>query len=145
MALIQALSRNLHALDARTGAERWRYNVPAGWKMNGTPAAHDGKILASIYIDNNGAPIGATMMALDDATGKVLWQHRGGGSLTGAAIARDRACFGSTNDVFLSCVDLKGALLWRYRTGGLVQESCPAISGNRMFVLVANGYLYAME
>lgn len=145
MVLIQALSRNLHALDAATGRERWRYNVPQGWKMNGTPAAHGNRVLASIYIDNNATPIGATLMALDDATGNVLWRYPGGGSLTGAAIARNAAYFGSTNHVFLTSVDLDGNLLWRYQTKGEVYESCPAIYGGRMFVLVSDGYLYALD
>lgn len=142
---VQALGRNLHALDAKTGREVWRYDVPAGWRMNGTPAARGDRILASIYIDNNGAPCGATMMAMDVVTGKILWRQSYGGSLTGAAIARDRAFFASTNHPFVSCTDLEGNLLWRRRIGGLVYESCPAISGSRLYVLAADQYLYALE
>ncbi len=142
---VQALGRNLHALETETGREVWRYDVPAGWRMNGTPAAHGGRILASIYIDNNGAPCGATMIALDATTGRTLWRHPFGGSLTGAAIARDRAFFASTNHPFVSATDLEGNLLWRRRIGGTVYESCPAISGDRLYVLASDQFLYALE
>jgi outer membrane protein assembly factor BamB len=36
-------------------------------------------------------------------------------------------------------------LLWRYKTGGIVEESCPAVYGNKVYFLSADGHLYAIE
>jgi outer membrane protein assembly factor BamB len=52
---------------------------------------------------------------------------------------------------FFSCVEPKGnvdgttTLLWRYKTGGIVEGSCPAIYGNKVYFLSTHGYLYAIE
>lgn len=148
---IQALSRYLDALDARTGESVWKFEVPRGYDINATPAAHDGRVFFSIYRTVNHAPSGARMFAVDATTGKTIWEHRPGGGLTGPSVARNRVYFGSTADVFFSAVDTKGNgdgttdLLWRYKLGGVIEESCPAIYGRRAFVLCGDRYLYAFE
>ena len=149
--LIQSISRDLEALDARTGKPVWRFGVPAGYHVNATPAAAGSQVFLSISRTVNHAPSGARLFAVDDQTGKVNWEHRPGGGLTGASVARDRVYFGSTADVFFSCVNAKGKsdgtteLVWRYKLGGVVEESCPAIYGRRAFILCADRYLYAFE
>lgn len=71
--------------------------------------------------------------------------------LTGASLARDQVYFGSTADVFFSCVDARGNgdgttdLIWRCKLGGVIEESCPAIYGQRAFVLCSDRYLYAFQ
>lgn len=65
--------------------------------------------------------------------------------------APGRVCFGSSTGVFFSWVEAKGNgdgatnLLWRYKTGGIVEESCPAVYGNKVYFLSADGHLYAIE
>jgi len=149
--LIQALSRYLAALDTRTGESVWKFDVPPGFDINATPAAHGDRVFLSLYRTVNYAPSGARLFAVDDRTGKTIWEHRPGGGLTGASVARNRVYFGSTADIFFSCVDAKGNgdgttnLIWRYRMGGVVEESCPAIHGQRAFILSNDRYLYAFE
>jgi outer membrane protein assembly factor BamB len=144
--VIQALGRYLDALDTRTGESVWRFDVPKGFNINATPAASGTQVFISIFRVVNHFPSGARLFALDDSTGKVNWEFRPGGGLTGASVARDRVYFASTADVFFTSVNAKsGELLWRYKMGGVVEESCPAIHGRRAFILCSDRYLYAFE
>jgi hypothetical protein len=98
----------------------------------------------------NHSPSGARLFAADDSTGKVCGSI-GRGRVDGRSVARDRVYFASTADVFFSCVKAKGKgdgtteLIWRYKMGGVVEESCPAIYGRRAFILCSDRYLYAFE
>lgn len=149
--VIQALSKYLDAIDVRTGQSAWKFNVPPGFDINATPAAHEDRVFFSIFRVVNHTPSGARLFAIHDSSGKPLWEFRPGGGLTGPSIARDRVYFASTADVFFTCVDAKGNgdgttnLIWRYKMGGVVEESCPAIYGRRAFVLCSDRYLYAFE
>jgi outer membrane protein assembly factor BamB len=141
----------LFALDAVNGRVRWKRPVPEGRLVNGTSSAHDGIIYTSDYIQQGRTPLGSRVLALDVRDGRLVWEHPVGGGLTAPVIARDKVCFGSTEHVYFTCVDAKGngdgttRMLWRTRMGGPVDESCPAIHGERAFVLAADRYLYAFE
>ncbi len=149
--IIQALSKYIDAVDVRTGQSVWKFSVPPGFDINATPAAHGDRIFLSLFRVVNSTPAGARLFAIDDSSGKPLWEFRPGGGLTGPSLARDRVYFASTADVFFTCVDAKGNgdgttnLIWRYKMGGVVEESCPAIHGNRAFILCSDRYLYAFE
>jgi outer membrane protein assembly factor BamB len=139
------------ALDAATGKRIWEYMLPPGFGFNVTPATDGERVYVSTKIDINGSNLGARMIALDAATGKLAWEHQPGGGMTAAAVTPGRVCFGSSTDLYFSCVEPKGNpdgatnLLWRYKTGGIVEESCPAIYGNKVYFLSTHGYLYAIE
>ena len=138
-------------LDARTGQSVWKFDVPRGFDIDATSAAHGDRIFFSIFREVNSTPSGARLFAIDDQSGKVIREHRPGGGLTGPSVCRDQVYFGSTADVFFSAVDAKGKgdgtteLLWRYKLGGVIEESCPAVYGRMAFVLCSNRYLYAFE
>ena len=38
-----------------------------------------------------------------------------------------------------------GEIIWRTHVGGMMLESVPALYGNKVFALLKNGYLYAIE
>src|SRR6185437_1405819 len=58
----------LYALDARTGQQRWLFTLPAHGHMYAAPAAGNGMV----YVSSGGGA--NTFYALDEATGKVVWQ-----------------------------------------------------------------------
>lgn len=141
----------LAAIDRKTGKVAWEFRAPHREIMNATAAAHEGRIFVPVVAYLDGAPMGATLFALDDRTGKIIWQFQGAGGWPGPSLARDRVCVGSSADPFFVCVDPKGSgdgttsLLWRYRTGGIFEESVPAIYGDKAFVLCTDNYLYAFQ
>jgi outer membrane protein assembly factor BamB len=150
--LFSAVGSSVFALDTKTGRRVWDQPIGSGG-MDVTPAA-DGRqlVVSDIKWETNGANIGDTrLVSLDIKTGKVLWQYSPGGGLTGAVFARDRLFFASTSNPHVACVLAKPEpnsvpqLLWRYKLGGVVEESNPAIYGNRLYVLAADRYLYALE
>ena len=140
------------ALDTKTGRQIWNYpfNATDG-AANVTPATDGKQLIISPKYDVNGCNLGSRLISLDIETGNKLWEFPAGGGLPGAAIARDKVCFGSSSDIFFRCISAKPEaggvprLLWSYRLDGTVEESCPAIYGNRVFFLAADGYLYGLE
>jgi outer membrane protein assembly factor BamB len=149
--LVQVLGAYLVALDRETGKMVWEAPAPPGYLNNGTPAAAGNSIFMSVFMDAMNCPIDARVFALDDGTGQIIWEYPGGGGLTAPLVARNKAFFGSTTDVFFTCVDAKGNgdgttdVIWRFKLGGVVEESIPAIYGNKAFVLCSDGYLYAIR
>ncbi|MFD1528671.1 serine/threonine-protein kinase [Pseudonocardia aurantiaca] len=77
------LAGSLHAVDARTGVRRWRYDVPA---TNGPGAAF--RFAASPVVAGSTAYVtwGSNVTALDVGSGRVRWQF-GSGADTTASIA----------------------------------------------------------
>lgn len=148
--LFAAVGASAFALDTKTGRKIWEHPF-TGPRPNVTPATDGKQLIVSVKYDVNGCNLGSRLVSLDIETGKKLWEFRPGGGLPGAVIARDKICFGSSSDVFFRCITAKAEegsvpkLLWAYRLDGIVEESCPAIYGNRVFFLAADGYLYALE
>lgn len=138
------------ALDTKTGHRIWSTPVTDG-NVNVTPATDGKQIIFSPKYDVNGCNSGSGLVSLDIETGKRLWAFRPGGGLPGVAIAGNNVCFGSSSDIFFRCISAKPEagsvpqLLWSYRLGSIAEESCPAIYGNRVYFLTADGYLYALE
>ena len=65
----------VYALDAKTGRVRWNRTIGSSVRM--TPSLVDGRLLIGVYgrYDKSGAPArGASMQALDPASGHVLWK-----------------------------------------------------------------------
>ena len=76
----------------------------------------------------------------------MLWQYKGGGGLTAPVMTKDKLIFGSSADPFITCLNLEnGEIIWRTHVGGMMLESVPALYGNKVFALLKNGYLYAIE
>ena len=115
-----------------------------------TPATDGKQFIVSTKYDANGCNSRSRLVSFD------LEAARSGGisprrRLTGVVMAGSNVCFGSTSDIFFRCVRAKPQAgivpqsLWSYRLEGTVGESCPAIYGNSVFFLAADGYLYALE
>lgn len=68
-------SGTVYALDAKTGRQRWKRTIGSSVRM--TPALVDGRLVVGVYgrYGKTGAPAsGASMQALDPASGRVLWK-----------------------------------------------------------------------
>jgi outer membrane protein assembly factor BamB len=145
---VQKAGHWLTALDKNDGSIAWEWFAPAGYLQNGTIAANGDMIYASVIRMVTDLPYDATIHTFQDVeSGSTkLWTYRGGGGLTAPVLTEDKLIFGSNADPFLTCLDpISGRVLWRTHVGGKMLESVPAIYGNKVFALIKNGYLYAVE
>lgn len=151
MLLVQVLGRNMVALDKTTGQCIWEFPAPSMHLLNATAAAYDNRVFASVFIEPYSCPSGASLYALDDSTGRTVWRYDGLGGLTSPAISRNGVYVGSTSSVFFTALSLEVTdkaiprVLWRYQLDGVIEESLPAISGNIIYVMSSDGYLYAIR
>jgi len=139
------------ALDAHTGDMLWEWTGRPGRICNVT-AASDGRIVfASVFGNAYEWPFGVRLFGLDLETGRELWGIPNVGGLTAPIVTRDGFLFsGSMGSPFLYDFQLGDAPeaaprdVWRARTGGLMYESLPAVSGNMGFFLSNDGWLRAI-
>ena len=145
---VQKGGRQIAAIHKDRGTIDWTWSAPPGFLQNGTLAAYGNKVYGSAVREVTTLPYNATIYCFSDVEsgGELLWQHKGGGGLTASVMTRDKLVFGSSADPFLTCLDPEtGTLIWRTHVGGIMLESVPAIYGNRVYALIKNGYLYAVE
>ena len=99
----------IYAIDAATGAEKWRFDHKISW-INTSPAVLDGVVYA-------GSSDAQFVQALDAATGKELWRTTTGTTWSSPAVAGD-VVYAGDGAGRLHALDRKtGKLLWSFRTG----------------------------
>lgn len=87
---------------------------------------------------------------------EVLWKKNLGAGFSGISVADGRVftMFAEGDDEFVVCLDEEsGDEIWRLRTGGMFEEwqggdgprSQPTVDGERVYVLGAEGTLYALK
>ena len=142
---IAAINRTNGVIEANS-----EWQVPAGALQNGTVAASGNMVFGS-YIDGRVyMPYNATIAAFDiennDLSEGPIWTHDGGGGLTAPVTTSNKVIFGSTADMFVTCLDTAtGNVIWRTYTGGEMLENVPAIYGDKVFLRSKNGWVYAIE
>ena len=144
---VQKRGTAIAALDTASGEEVWVWKAPPGFLQNGAVAAFEDMVFGSV-VRLTSLPYHTTVYAFDDVArgGAIRWSRRGGGGLTAPVGAPGKLIFGSSGEVFLTCLDPKdGSLRWRFKTGGPMEESTPAIYGDKVFALCRNGYLFAVK
>lgn len=111
--------RTLYALDASTGATRWRYTT-------------DGSIFSSPSIWDETLFIASTdknVYALDARSGTLKWKFATGGTMRGAPAVADGVLYIGAYDKKLYAVDaINGQLKWTYEANDLIKGS-PAVAG----------------
>ena len=145
---VQKAGTFLVALNKYTGEIEWEWFAPPGFLQNGTVAANGDKVFASVVRQVTSLPYNATIFAFSDVENgsEILWQYKGGGGLTAPVMTKDKLIFGSSADPFIICLNPEsGEVIWRTHVGGMMLESVPALYGNKVFALIKNGYLYAIE
>ena len=137
-------------LDGKTGSVIWEFHR-GKTNFNATPA-FDGE---HVYISINqgtglcGVWVTSSICCLDAKTGKLLWEHEGGG-LPAPVVAGDSVYFGSSESPFFQCVDRypgpggKAQIKWKFNLMGRMWETAPVIINGLALVLSDNGYLYAI-
>ena len=126
----------LYAIDAATGAERWRFDHKISW-VNTSPAVVDGVVYA-------GSSDGQFVQAVDAASGKELWRTTTGTTWSSPSVAGD-VVYAGDGQGRLHALDRKsGKLLWSFRTGTTVHSS-PTPSGDLVIVGSSDGGVYAIR
>ena len=131
----------VYALDARTGAERWRFQT--GGKVKGAVALAGGRLFVGSY-DHY-------VYALDARTGALAWrasaQDRVGGRgnfYSTPAVAYGRVYIGSTDGKVYSFGAASGKLRWSQSTGGFVYGS-PAVWERKVYAGSYSGSFVALD
>lgn len=129
-----ALDGFLLAVDAVTGAERWRVEV-GGYV--GTPAVADDIVIASG---------GGVLYALDTLDGTEVWSaSTSAPSLFSDGTIDDGVLYIGGYDGFVYAIDpVTGDLYWEFQTGGRNWIS-PAIADGIVFARSDDGLLYAID
>lgn len=108
-------TRVVFALDASSGDELWRYDIPRGsWnELWVDPVLANGMVYVGSF---NGR-----MYALDADTGELHWSFAAGDVVRGpAAVVQDTVYFGSKDHHIYALDATTGTLRWRYETEGEV-------------------------
>lgn len=152
--------RNLYALDAFTGAERWHF-LTKGGAINSSPAA---AAEAVYFLSADGS-----FYALDAASGKQLWKFDTEGErrfeakglhgvtphqqtipdswdfyLSSPTLANGTVYFGSGDGNIYALVAKTGQLKWKFHTGNVVHAS-PAVADGLVYAGSWDSYFYALD
>ncbi len=129
-------SHFVFALDARTGAEVWRFEV--GGAISAAPAYADGKV----FFGQQGGE--EDFYCLDATTGSLLWKQAVGWVWSSANVADGRV-FVPGVDGYVSALDAdSGHMIWRYRTGSSTAPE-PPVDNQRVFFGSWDHYVYALD
>jgi len=150
--IVQCLGTRVTALNAKDGKEVWHWRAPPLRIFNVTAATNGSIAIVSTFGNAYEFPFGIALTGLDIDTGRELWQIPGPGGLTAPVFtAGNRFCVGSMGSPFLYGFQLHDdatggpTLRWRRRTGGVMYESLPAVSGALAFFLSNDGWLRAVK
>ncbi|MFE3206094.1 PQQ-binding-like beta-propeller repeat protein [Embleya sp. NPDC059237] len=121
-----------HALDARTGAERWRFEADGGFYDR--PAVVNGVVYLGC-LDGN-------VYALDAATGRQRWAFRTGGAVQNT-LTVDGAVYAASYDANVYAIDAaSGTMRWAYGIGG--PAGSLAVEGD-ILVVDSGKYVHAVN
>ena len=120
----------LHALDVKTGKEKWQYKT--GLSIEAPPLVHAGMVY-----------VGSTdgfLYALDSESGKLKWKYETDGEIMGAANqavrpkSKDSVIVVGSYDNFVHCVDAKeGRAIWKFEPQNYV-NGVPTIYNDKYVV-----------
>jgi outer membrane protein assembly factor BamB len=117
---VPSADRNLYALDARTGAVRWRFD--AGAPVLSEPLAADGYVVFCA---------GERLLAVDAATGELVWSVPGRGFSAGRAACDGDRVYTAAADGYARAHDLRtGREAWSH----------PMVAGDRHRVALYSGW-----
>jgi eukaryotic-like serine/threonine-protein kinase len=126
-------TQGIVALDARTGAERWRHASPSGAVMY-APAVADG--IGYIVTKDE------QVVAVDAGSGEVRWTATTGATNDALASIWDTTVYVATNGGRLMALDADtGVLRWHVAIVGAPYS--PAVVGGLVLVATNVGVLYA--
>jgi outer membrane protein assembly factor BamB len=137
MVYIGARNGFLYALDAATGAERWRFDHKVSW-VNTSPAVSDGLVYAA-------SSDGRFIQAVDAATGAERWRVTTNVAVwTSPVVGRDYVYANDDGGAVLALNKKTGAEIWRCRLGQRGYSS-PVVQDGRLYVGSDDGGVYAVN
>ncbi|MCZ6789998.1 MAG: PQQ-binding-like beta-propeller repeat protein [Chloroflexi bacterium] len=118
------------------GTTRWRFESQG--PMRTSPVVADGRVYVATG-DNR-------LVALDEATGDVLWAHPFSQRVTSSSLTiAHELVFIGTHDRMLRAIDTKtGEQRWSYTTGGHIFGSATVANGSVYFGST-DGHLYSLD
>jgi outer membrane protein assembly factor BamB len=126
---------NVYGVDVKTGSEKWRFKT--GGVINRPPVVSEGMLY---ILSHDGY-----FYCIDIGACREVWRFKtsideGG---TKAVVLDDRVLFASA-DYNLYCLDKKGKMLWKFRTGGHIW-STPAFYKGRVYLGSYDCRLYCLD
>jgi len=126
----------IYALDAASGALRWRYDHKISWIIT-SPAVSEGVVYA-------GSSDAHFVQALD-TTGKELWRSETEGIVWASPAVADGMVYAPDGTGRVYAFDAKsGAIRWVFRTRSAIYSS-PVIAGDLVVVGSTDGGVYALR
>jgi outer membrane protein assembly factor BamB len=128
----------LYALDADTGALRWRVDHQTAW-INPSPAIRDGMAF-------DGTSVNQMIEAIDIRSGAVAWQFKGDGLMFASPALSGSVLYETDFAGTLFALDAgSGHQLWKYRNTGSIMSASPVVAGDRLYVGSDDGSVYALN
>jgi outer membrane protein assembly factor BamB len=138
LVIVGSGDQHVYALDAATGALRWKRRT--GGVVHASPAVAGGRVFIGSF--------DRTLYALDAATGAIHWTFQTGddpelhnqvGIASSAAVAEGRVFFGCRDGHFYALDAATGKLLWKHdnRKGWVIAS--PAVQGGRVYFPTSDG------
>ncbi len=122
--------------DIETGSELWSVSAMAG-EVGPSPAFGGGLVFAANEY--------ATMVAIDPASGNVVWEDNYYLPEVASPVYGNGYVFIATTYAVLACLDAEtGDQLWEYDTDNIFYSS-PVVAGNRLYVTDISGNTYIFE
>lgn len=136
---------NVYALDAATGAEKWKFKT--GDVVHASPAIADGMLFIGSW--------DSYFYALDAATGAVKWKFKTGedpdihnqqGIQSSAAVMDGVVYFGCRDAHLYALDEQTGQMKWSYSTKGSWVIASPAVKDGKVYFTTSDtGLLYAAD
>ncbi len=125
----------LYALDAATGAQRWRYATQGS--VTSSPRIADG----TVYVGGQDG----SLHAVDARTGERRWTTDTGGPVhSSPALAGGLVVVGSRSNTLLACDVRSGAVVWKFVRGDWFNSS-PTIVDGLVYVGCRDHNVYAVD
>ena len=135
---------NVYAIDAKTGAERWRHTT--GGAVVSSAAAGDGTVLV--------ASRDGQLYCFDGRDGTVRWRYRFGAELgaqnywdhvlSSPVVQAGRVYIGGGDGLLVALDAASGAVLWRHDAGARIR-STPAVQGDVVVFATMSGHVVALD
>ncbi|MER5731612.1 PQQ-binding-like beta-propeller repeat protein [Streptomyces sp. NPDC002138] len=125
----------VYALDATSGADRWRIATEPRQSPDPVIVAHGNVHLGA----------GSALYTLDAVTGTPKWRFAAGGEITGSpAVADGRVHFGSADHCLYTLDAAGGQLRWKLATGGEITGS-PVAEAGVVYACSKDRCVYALD
>ena len=140
----ESFDGRIHALDEKTGAEKWRYDSGrCGWS---SPALGHGLVFATFIGNSECSSLrdDGLIVALSARTGRVRWAKSIGQSESSPLLFHGTVYFGTTDGWVYAFSAATGKQRWSYYAGAPVKAS-PALENGRLFIGDYGGNFYALD